>query len=274
MLERPIYQPLLRVAEFLDLRVLALPRVPGNGFRVDLADVETGLAKGARAIVVTNLHNPSGHYSPPDRLERLAACCARAAATVIVDEVYLDAAFLTRGGERWTAASVSDNIVATSSLTKIYGLGGLRTGWLIAPLPVAERAREITDLLSVENAAPASELAAYALSRIGVLEDRYRQCHKAGQEVVRRWLEGEPRVQGYPNCGALFELMRLPPEVDSTAFCEALCTKYDTQVVDGRFFELPGHVRVSTAGPAEELAEGLGQISAALDERTASSHTP
>ena len=156
--------------------------------------------------------------------------------------------------------------MTTSSLTKIYGLGGLRTGWLVASPPVVERAQEIMDLLSVENAAPSTALALHALSTLKILEDRYRRFHQTGQKVFRQWLASEPRVNAYPNLGTVFECLRLPGGVDSTRLCDLLFREYDTQVVDGRFFSLPGHIRVSTALPPDDLTEGLSHLSQALTE--------
>ena len=271
MLERPAYQPLQQVAQFLGLRVITLSRLPTNNFMIDADDVDAGLERGARAVVVTNLHNPSGQMLSTDSLGTLAARCARVNATLIVDEVYLDAAHLAGHGQRWSAASLADNVVTTSSLTKIYGLGGLRTGWLIASAPVVERAREIMDLLSVENAAPSTALALHALSSLEILEDRYRQLHRTGQKVFRQWLASEPRVSAYPNLGTVFECLRLPGGVDSTRLCDLLSREYDTQVVDGRFFSLPGHIRVSTALTPDDLNEGLSRLSDALTKANSTS---
>jgi aspartate/methionine/tyrosine aminotransferase len=264
MLERPVYQPLQQVTHFLGLNVITLSRLAKNHFLIDVAEVDAGLDRGARAVVLTNLHNPSGQPLRADLLRTLAARCARVNATLIVDEVYLDAAFLTGHAPRWTAASLAENVVATGSLTKIYGLGGLRTGWLIASPPVVERLQEIMDLLSVENSAPSAALALHAFANLKTLEDRYRHFHRTGQKVFRQWLAGEPRVDTYANHGAVFECVRLPEGVDSTRFCDLLFREYDTQVVDGRFFGLPDHIRISTAVTPDDLAQGLSRLSDGL----------
>lgn len=268
MLERPVYQPLQLVAHFLGLRAIPLRRSAANAFNLDLADVEAGLEAGARGVVVTNLHNPSGNQLLGDFVAELAERCARVNATLIVDEVYLDAAHLTGRGPRWTAAGLADNVVATSSLAKIYGLGGLRTGWLIGNRSTVERAWEIMDLLSVENAAPSTALALHALSNFKILEQRYEHFYRTGQEVFRGWLAGEPRFTTYPNFGAPFECLRLPQGVDSSRFCELLLDEYDTQVVDGRFFGLPDHIRISTLSATGEMIESLRRLSAALNRIT------
>jgi len=266
MLEHPLYQPIVRVASFLGLTVLPLARPPSEGFGIRLAAVEEGLSRGARAIVLTNLHNPSGQCISAEMIEEVAGRCRRAKASLIVDEVYLDAANITRRTPLWSAANVADNVIGINSLTKVYGLSGLRMGWLLTNSDLAERARVVMDLLSTNNAAPSSALALRALVGIDRLEDRYRRLHREGQAVFLRWLAGEPSVSGYENQGGCFELIRLPAGVTADLVHDLLRRKYDTQVVPGTFFDLPDHVRLSTALSADHLAEALSRISAALNE--------
>ncbi len=265
MLEQPTYEPLRRLAAFLHLRVIPLRRDPARNFGMVVEDVELGLDDGAAAVVLTNLHNPSGQELNLDTIRAVAERCARAGATLIVDEVYLDAARLSTDQACWTAANVAENVIATNSLTKVYGLSGLRAGWLLTNAELAERARRVMDLTTVNNSAPSMSLALAAMGHIAPLEERYRTMYAAGQAVYRRWLAEEPRVQGYPSCGAIFELVRLPEGVSSGAFNELLAARYDTQVTPGHFFELDDHVRVSLTLPGEALAEALRRLSAALD---------
>ena len=266
MVEWPLYEPIERVAKFLGRRVTRLDRRAAQGFRVQLEDLEAGLGQGVRAVFLTNLHNPSGRLLGADSLREVAELCAAAGATLMVDEVYLDAAHLNADQPRWTAANIADNVIATNSLTKVYGLGGLRVGWFIANDRLAERAREVMDLLSVENASPSALLARAAFSRIGLLEEKYRRMYREGQPVFRRWLGRESLVRGYESYGAIFECVRLPAGITSTALNDRLVAKYDTQVVPGRFFGLDDHIRLSIAPPPPDLEEALTGISRALRE--------
>lgn len=264
MVERPSYDPLDRVSSFLGLGRLPLERDASRGFDVSLDEIDAGLRQGARAVVVTNLHNPSGKWLSREAVGRIVDLCARAHATLVVDEVYLDAASLTAGHSRWTAAGLADNVVATGSLTKVYGLGGLRAGWLIASLELAERARDVMDLLSVENAAPAMTIAFHALSHLDILEARYRSVFDEGQPIFRRWLAQEPLVRGYENFGALFEWVGLPVGVNADRLSDLLAEDYEVRVVPGSFFGVDDHVRLGLTLPASELAEALSRISEAL----------
>lgn len=266
ILEHPCYQPLQRVAEFLRLRVIPLVRDPERCFEVSADDVELGLDQGATAVVLTNLHNPSGQLLSIDAIKDISHRCSRAGATLIVDEVYLDAACLIGDQPCWTAANVAENVIAINSLTKVYGLSGLRIGWLLTGAKLADRARQLMDLLSVHNAAPSTSLALSAFGNITVLEDRFRRLYEEGQPVYRRWLADDPRVQGYPSYGAIFECVRLPEGVSSDRLHELLVSKYDTQVTPGRFFDLDDHIRLTIALPEDDLTEALARISRAITQ--------
>lgn len=266
VLEQPVYQPLRRVAEFLRLRVIPLLRRPETGFSVSPDDVEMGLDQGAAAVVLSNLHNPSGQLLPVERMREIAQRCARVDATLVVDEVYLDAVCLHRDQPCWTAAHLGEGVIAVNSLTKVYGLSSLRVGWLLTTGRLAERARELMDLLSVNNAAPSVSLALRAFANISNLESRYRRFYEADEPGYRRWLAEEVRVTGYPSFGALFELLRLPPGISASRLCEHLAAEYDTLLVPGTFFDLPDHVRLSIALPEHDLHEALSRVSRALDD--------
>jgi aspartate/methionine/tyrosine aminotransferase len=264
MVEQPTYDPFEHVSRFLGFDIIPIERRASQGFGIGLDEIEAGLRRGARALMLSNLHNPSGQLLTSETIEQIAALCARANATVIVDEAYLDGVCLTGHGPRWTAATLADNVVSTSSLTKVYGLGGLRIGWLIANPEFAERGRYIMDLLSVVNAVPAMSLALCALSKLQDLEERYQRFYEEGQVVYRRWLAGEHLVRGYENLGAMFECVRLSDGISADRFNELLVTEYDTQVVPGRFFGLDDHIRLSIALPAADLTEALSRVSEAL----------
>ena len=266
--ERPGYDPIERAASLLGLRIIPLMRRPECDFSVAVGDVQSVLSRGARAVVLTNLHNPSGQLLRPEVIAEIAASCRTAGATLIVDEVYLDGNHLVLGQPLWTAASVADNVIAINSLTKVYGLGGLRVGWLMTNPDLAERARSVMDVLSVNNAAPSASLALAVLENIERLEGRYRRFYEKGRAVYGEWLAGEPLVTGYDSCGALFECVKLPDGITGDGVNDLLVAEYDTQVVPGRFFGLDDHFRISLAVPPAELNEGLARISRALARLT------
>ncbi len=162
--------------------------------------------------------------------------------------------------------------MVTNSLTKVYGLGGLRMGWIIAAPALIEHLQGILDAVNPCNATPSESLARRAFERIDVIEAKFRAAYSAGRQVYTEWLAGEDRVIGYPSFGALFECVRLPQGVSSGVLNDLLGAKFDTQVVPGAFFGLDDHVRISLAAKPPLLREGLNRLSAALDQLGAPAH--
>ena len=266
LIEHPAYEPMFKAAEVLKLDVGRLPRRVEPGCPVDLDALRDLLRQPTAAVLITNLHNPTGQYLPPATVREMATLCHEHGTTLIVDEVYLDAHWLTGRGERWTALTAGDNLVTTNSLTKLYGLGGLRIGWLGGPPALLERAKLVVDAVSPCLSAPAETIGREVLLNLAPLEERFRRAYEQGQPVFRHWLAEEQRVTGYPSCGAIFEAVRLPAGIRAHQLRDHLVQHHDTQVTPGAFFDMDDHVRIFIAGPPEDLAEGLQRVSAALTE--------
>src|SRR6185436_5575652 len=128
---------------------------------IDVDDLRKRVTPQTRLIVVSTPHNPSGVSLGSKELSELAHVAAGGGAHVLVDEVYLDAASLVRGDlpTAQSAARLDGPFIVTNSLTKSYGLAGLRSGWAVAPAPIAERMRRTRDVVDNAGSAPADRLA-------------------------------------------------------------------------------------------------------------------
>lgn len=266
LMEFPVYEPLRRAAEFLDLQVQFVHRDPSHDFAIPLDAVQRGLADGACGLVFSNLHNPSGVRCPTDDLHALSSMVGDAGGFMVVDEVYLDFATRCRGEPGWTAASLGDHVLTTNSLTKVYGLGGLRAGWLIAGEAMIDRARSVMDHVHGANPLPSEQLGVVAFERLDRLTARSRRLCEDGHRILSGWLQARDDMHGYPSAGVSFALLRLEPGIDGDALCRLLIEQYDTLVVPGRFFDLPDHIRLGIAIEPTVLAEGLQRIGAANEQ--------
>lgn len=268
LIEHPVYPPIRRAAAFFNSRLIDWQRPVERNFAVDMDQLRANLEAGAGTVVLTNLHNPSGQVIPRDQMARIASLCGRYDALLVVDEVYLDYEHVNLGGPRWTAANLADNVVVVNSLTKVYGYGALRAGWIITTPARARHARRMMDYLNVEHPAPATSLALRAMAYIERLEARTRELYRRARPIVERWVRDEPRLHVYPNHGALFECVRLPAGVAAGRLCRLLVREYATRVVPGEFFGMSDHIRVSTTLEPDDLARGLDNISRAVDRLT------
>lgn len=258
VLETPTYEPLAQTLRFAGATLVDLPRPWSARFQPDPADLARVVA-GAKMVVVTHLHNPTGVAIERDRLAALVTLTARAGAILLVDEVYAD--FLPEPRH----APISDHVVITGSLTKVFGLTGLRAGWAIGALPLIRRAWEIKDLVSVIDPYPMEELADRVLAR----REEYRQpilAHaRAGQEILMDWVRAEELEVVEPAAG-IIAAVKLPAGLSGTALEAHLVAKHDTRVVPGEFFDLPGFVRIGFGADHQVLREGLRRVAKGIRE--------
>jgi alanine-synthesizing transaminase len=268
LLETPVYEPLRRAAELLGLEVVPLPRVlDDRGFPgpPDLSVMKQALGDGAAAAMLTNHHNPGGQRLTPEEAGSVAGLCAAHGVALVLDEVYLDFAHVNLGEPLWTAAAHNDCVVATNSLTKVYGLGPLRVGWMVATPEIVQRARRLIDHLHVEDSAASQVLGVRAFERIEEFEDRARSHCRAARSVLNDWLASRRDVTSNRDDGAAFALLAAEGIDDGDRLAEALLRWFDTLVVPGRFFGCPRFVRIGFGASAVELREALDRIGQALD---------
>jgi aspartate/methionine/tyrosine aminotransferase len=198
-----------------------------------------------RLAVVTNLHNPSGARIPMATLRALAALLARVKAYLLVDEVYLEWLFRCRP-ESCVHAGL--NVLATNSLTKAYGLDGLRAGWLLGPAPMIPRAQRISDLITDNSVAPGERMALAAFRRHRDIDRRAHDILDPNLARVRTFFAREPRLRAVMPEGGNVVFPRLPSAIDSDRFVRHLVIIDSTLVVRGGSSRRAASSSVSAAG--------------------------
>jgi aspartate/methionine/tyrosine aminotransferase len=262
LIEEPAYDPLLRVAEYLGARIKRFARRFDREFRIDVSEVERQASPRTRLIVITNLHNPSSAMADRDTLGAIGEIARRSKARVLVDEVYLEAMF--EHAPR-SAFHLGGEFVTTSSLTKAYGLGGLRCGWILAEPELAGKLHRLNDLFGVVPAHAAERLSVIALANIERISARARSLLEANRALVESFLDSrDDLVAMRPRFGTVIFPRLARGSVDSLA--ALLREKYETLIGPGKFFEMPEHFRLGLGIETETLAGGLERLGAALDE--------
>ncbi|MHB2020076.1 MAG: pyridoxal phosphate-dependent aminotransferase [Candidatus Xenobia bacterium] len=262
LMESPGYQPLRSLVETLDRELMLLPRLPADRFAVQLDVVETRLRAGARLVVLTDLYNPAGMAIPVATLHALNQLAEHYDAWVLVDEVYLDA--IPAEVRRPCAALLGPRLLASGSLTKVYGLGSLRCGWLVAPEEIVEQARRLIDHLYVVLPAPSEWLAARALDDLSYFHARFDAILNANRPLMEAWLDAHPEVECHRPDGGVIYWCKLPPPLDSRMLEEPLRQRGGVQVAPGHYFGADEWVRIGIGGPVETLARGLAALGEAL----------
>jgi len=264
IVERPTYEPLVRIVEALGGGIRRLDRWHEEGWSIDPGRFARLVTPRTRLAIVTNLHNPSGARIEPAILQAMARALDRVGAFLLVDEVYLECLFGASRGR--SSVHAGPNVIATNSLTKAYGLDGLRAGWILGPRRLVSRAGKIHDLLGVNGVAPGDRMALAALRNLAAVRRRASAILAPNLERVKRFLAREPRLHAHLPPGGNVLFARLPAGIDADRFARHLRLRYDTLVVPGRFFESPRFIRISFGCAPAALAHGLRSLSRTLDD--------
>jgi len=262
LVERPGYDPLLGALRLLGARIVRFERRREDRWAVDPDRVRAAMSPKTRLVVVTSPHNPTGVLIPPAVLDRIAADAAERGAHVVVDEVYLDSVFRDRPAP---AATRHEALISTNSLTKCYGLSGLRAGWLLASPAVARAARRVRDAVDVAGAMPAERLATLAFQHLDALTERARGIIQPNAERIERFLSARPSLEWVPPEGGTMVFPRIGGVRDTRELAALLMDRYQTAVVPGAFFDAPDHIRIAFGADAATVAAGLEALGQALD---------
>ena len=263
LIETPAYDPLIAAARAAGANVVHFERPWKKGFALDPYVVRTALTPATKLIVLSNAHNPSGAMAGRDVLEQIGVMAEAIGALVLVDEVYAEALH-DDAPVPLPAARFSDAFVTTSSLTKAYGLAGLRCGWVLASPAIAERIRVTRDIVDGSGPFVAESLAVTAFAQIDRLRSRARAILETNFALLRAMVDGNPRLEWFaPAAGTTaFPLVR--GLADTRAFADALIRDHDTIVVPGHFFQAPQHIRIAFGGKTDMVRASLERLDRAL----------
>ena len=265
LVEHPGYEPIVSTAEYLRLQVRRFERPAALNYAVELDDLEQKISERTRMIVITNLHNPSGAYCSETELREIANIARSVGAYVLVDEVYREMLF---EAEPLSAFHIDpERMIVTNSLTKAYGLSGVRCGWILAQPKWAERMWHINDLHGATFAHPAELLSVIAFERLTAISAIMKSTLDANRKLLHEFLAAHDQLQCYwPDYGTIvFPRLR---SGDAEEFCTLLRERYETAVVPGRFFDTPDRFRIGVGLPTQDVGDALRQLGRALEEVT------
>jgi aspartate/methionine/tyrosine aminotransferase len=270
LVEEPTYEPLLRIAEGVGSRVVRFLRDPKDRFAIDPDRVANAMTPRTKLIVVTNLHNPSGVRAGDDELRAVARLAESRGAFLLVDEVYAPFDDLVDGTGvfRTTSRKLGPNVIAVSSLTKCYGLGPQRIGWLLGPPEIVSRSEDAVTATCGMLPLVHAHVGAHAFRQIGALAERARGILAGKRRRVAAWAKAQGFFWSAPESG-LFGFAMLPGSTDLTPLIEAAAREREVLVAPGAFFGVPSGFRVAWSAPVEVLDEGLARVAEVLKQAQA-----
>jgi aspartate/methionine/tyrosine aminotransferase len=262
LIEQPTYEPLLALAEYFGATIKRFSRSFENDFRVKVEEIQQQVTSRTRLIVLTNLHNPSSVLIDETALRQIGDLAREAGARVLVDEVYLEAMF--EAAPR-SCVHLGPQFISTTSLTKGYGLSGLRCGWIMAEPDLAQRMRLLHDVFGAVGPHPTETLSVLAVRKLPKFIARAKQIVETNRATLRDFFDSreELKVVRTEQGTTSFPLL-LKGRVDD--LWSLLNDRYDTAFVPGRFFESPQHLRIGMCAQPELFSEGVRRLGLALDE--------
>ena len=237
-----------------------------RGWALDTDALEAAVTPGTRLVAVCHPNNPTGHALTETEMDTVIAAAERAGAWLLADEVY-------RGAERATDVETptfwgrSDRVIAVGSMSKAYGLPGLRIGWAVGPTEVIGELWRRHEYVTISAGKLDMHLAAMALSpqvRPQLLT-RTRGYIRRGYPIVDEWMSNHPGIFAItPPDAAAIAFPRYSLAIGSTDLADRIRSGTSVLVVPGDHFGVDGHLRISYGLPEAYLRDGLDRVASVI----------
>jgi capreomycidine synthase len=259
----PVYPGLGDVVRGLGCRTRHWTLRAEDGWRPDLDALEALVTERTRMVVVNFPHNPTGATLTPAEQDALLAIVERAGTWLLWDGAFAD---LTYG-----TAPLPDPVnryartVSLGTLSKGYGLPGLRVGWCLADPEVLDRMARVRDYTTLHLSPLVELIAERVLDGAERILGRKRAAAAHNRDLVQQWMdEQDGAISWTAPMGGVCGFPRLHEVPDVEAFCHALALEHRVMLVPGTCFGTPGHARLGFGGHTPVLEEGLGRLAEAL----------
>lgn len=242
-----------------------------RGWRYDATDIARAMTPRTKLISITTPHNPTGTLLDPRALGEIVALVESRGAHLLVDETYRDLSPAPAGP---FATTLGERVISVASLSKAYGLPGLRLGWLMTrDRGLNETLLAAKEQIVICGAVLDEEIGYRVYRRRGEELSQIAAAVARGRSAVREWIVREPRMEWVEPAGGVvaFPRIRGGAGVDVARFYARLNGEFKTWVGPGHWFEQDDrYMRIGFGWPAPaELATGLANLSRALSTDSA-----
>lgn len=265
----PCYQALYSIPKALGCQIIPWRLQFAQQFVPDIAEVESLVTSRTRMIVVNFPNNPTGVSISASHLDALIDIASSVGAYLLWDAAFNELSY--NSPPLPNPCLKYDRAISLGTLSKAYGLTGLRVGWCFASPEILARCSQLRDYVTL-NLSPLIELIAQRVVQESqkVLHIHLQQA-KLNLEILTQWIEQHQEMVGWvPPQGGVSAFLRLSGISDTEAFCRRLADTYGVFLLPGTCFGYPEHVRLGFGGPTIDLKEGLSRLSALLHEVTSS----
>jgi len=258
----PNYMQIWGAAHNLGVQVKAFHLEEELGWAADLDELNDAVTDHTKLIAVCNPNNPTGYILTEAEMNAIVAAAERSGAWLLADEVY-------SGAERLTDTQTpsfwgrTKRVLAMGSLSKAYGLPGLRIGWVVGPSEIVDEIWARHEYTAISATVLANRLAAIALSREvrPRLLKRAREYIRRGFPIFEDWLNAHEGVfTMIPPQAAAIAFVRYHLDINSTELVERLMHEKSVFIVPGDHFGMDRYLRISFGLPPDYLQAGLDRM--------------
>jgi len=264
----PNYMQIWGVAKNFGITVKEFHLREERGWAPDLDELAEVVSDKTKLIAVCNPNNPTGYILTGEEMEAIVAVAERVGAWILSDEVYTGAERLT-DTETPSFWGKYDKSLCTNSLSKAYGLPGLRIGWVAGPADTVDDIAMRHEYVTIGASMLSNHLAGYALSpevRPRLIQ-RARNYVRRGYPILDSWLEGhEGLFSVVPPQAAAIAYVQYHMDINSTELIMRLIEEHSVLIVPGDQFGMDHYLRISHGLPEDRLRAGLDRIDEGIKE--------
>lgn len=255
----PTYQQLYSIPESIGATVKFVPLNKENGFLPDLELMRKLVTYKTKIININNPNNPSGAVIPDEMLKQIVNIARGVGAYVLCDEVYRG---MTHNGKSATSiVDLYDKGISVGSMSKVFSLTGLRTGWIVSHAPeIKTLFHQHRDYSVITCGVIHDMLAGIALQHADKILERNTAIVRKNYKILEDWVATHPELTIFKPDAGTTAMVYFDLPVDGWEFCQTLIDEYETLVTPGECFETPNSIRVGYACSEKELRDGLAQV--------------
>ena len=261
----PGYQQIRGLALNLGASVEDFPLRPDECWRPDLDALQTAAGAGATLLSINSPNNPTGTILAADEFDAVSRIAEQAGAWLHSDEVYRGSEF--DGPESPSAWGRSERALVVGSLSKAYGLSGLRIGWVVGPHDVIAdlwRRHEYATISAASLSMAMAEIALAEPARSRLLE-RQKALARAGRTLLLDWVAANDDLLAItPPAATALGFPRLLRHNDSVAVATAIKDRADVLVAPGVYLGADAHLRLSHSLAPEHTEQAFSRIADVL----------
>lgn len=238
-----------------------------NNFRPDFEEIKKQITKQTKIISITNPHNPTGVCLTLNELQEFVMLAKKNKCYLLVDETYRE---LTHGEKLPVAATLGDHVISVSSLSKAYGLPGIRIGWIITRNKALQNVfLAAKEQIFICNSLLDETVAHHFMRNKMAHQQRIKKHTEKNFSILKNWINAETRMQWIEPTGGVVSFPRIKKEVkiNIEKFYQTLNLTHKTFVGPGHWFEMDKrYMRIGYGWPTSaDLKQGLANITLAMD---------